>query len=139
MNDLQVQFIPYEQAVELKKLGFNEECFGNYSKLNGDFIIYTSFFGPTKNINTDTPEHLITAPLWQQAFDWFRCEKEIDISIDVYYSEKDSYKHGGYLYLIYEFKNLVLKSANKEGECASYEEARLECLKKLIEIVKESK
>ena len=26
------EFIPYEQALELKELGFDEECFGWYSK-----------------------------------------------------------------------------------------------------------
>lgn len=24
------EFIPYEQALQLKELGFNEECFGSY-------------------------------------------------------------------------------------------------------------
>jgi hypothetical protein len=29
------EFIPYEQAVVLKELGFNEGCFGYYYTLNG--------------------------------------------------------------------------------------------------------
>jgi hypothetical protein len=38
------EFVPYEQALALKELGFNEPCFGNYNNLTGTTRF---FFGKT--------------------------------------------------------------------------------------------
>jgi hypothetical protein len=56
------EFIPYEEALALKELGFDEDCFGFYIKeannqaCGGDY--------PCNGTNS--------APLYQQAFRWFR-------------------------------------------------------------------
>src|SRR5690606_12554873 len=54
------QFVPYELAVKLKELGFDEGCFGTY-------------LWEVLEIGLDIPndEYFTRAPLWQQAFDWF--------------------------------------------------------------------
>ena len=124
-------FCPYELALELKKLGFDEGCFGWWSWING---ITASFYTyPIKNSNMHLHNmHLhnmhpnnCSAPLWQQAFDWFRKKFKLLSFIDI----DNSYR--------------IYHNDNKEDLDIdskifnSYEEAELECLKKLIEIVKE--
>ncbi len=42
------EFIPYEQAQELKQLGFNEPCFGYY--LDNKF----QFFADVRSCNTNS-------------------------------------------------------------------------------------
>lgn len=62
------QFVPYELAVKLKELGFNEECLARY-------CVVTEWEKPTGEvrlqISSDCPNNhktLFKAPLWQQAF-----------------------------------------------------------------------
>ena len=72
----QQEFIPYEQALELKELGFDEECFGYYDT-EGLEVSSDWYFNP-HNKNSLFPEPYttnnpkISAPLYQQAFRWFR-------------------------------------------------------------------
>lgn len=62
------EFIPYEQAVELKKLGFDEPCMAGYDK---DFIdkLYIGFT-EDDGVLSFNAEYYILAPLYQQAFRW---------------------------------------------------------------------
>lgn len=60
---MEKEFIPYDQALELKKLGFNETCFRGYMFQYGEWIISDMIHD---NI---CPLH---APLYQQAFRFFR-------------------------------------------------------------------
>jgi len=136
---MEKEFIPYEQALALKELGFNESCYSNYNNLTDKTRL---IFGKTnegcitvnKVPGTDkivTSNERILAPLYQQAFRWFR-EKynlwhEINRLIQHINTEK-------------EF--LAIAVGVQENEWGSdysksYEEAELECLKKLIEMVKE--
>ena len=58
------EFIPYEQALELKELGFDEPCFGWYASdksLIKDYVIKM---------------HL-RVPTFSQAFRWFREEYKL--------------------------------------------------------------
>jgi hypothetical protein len=58
------EFIPYEQALALQQLGFNEECFGTWFELEGKYsvIIRNNLYGN----DLQTP-----SPLYQQAFRFF--------------------------------------------------------------------
>jgi hypothetical protein len=58
------EFIPYEQALELKIRGFDEECLGNY-RLPSNRLI-------TEWEIRNTPDNClgVSAPLYQQAFRW---------------------------------------------------------------------
>ena len=51
------EFVPYEQALALKELGFDEPCFGYYDEGG--------------NLYTEMVE-VLKAPLYQQAFRFFR-------------------------------------------------------------------
>ena len=101
MNNMEKEFVPYELAVKLKELGFNEKCFMAYFKLlRHEFYDFRS----ASNIifNEDNPIKLLNyasgdfrvkecdAPLWQQAFLYiFKISNgKINISID----GKDNYE-----------------------------------------------
>ena len=64
------EFIPYEQALELKELGFDEPCFGKiYADGGSEQLSY-----PYKNSDQIGKVTSCSAPLYQQVFRWF-CEK----------------------------------------------------------------
>ena len=128
------EFIPYELALELKQLRFDEPCFGSYVKLTETQI--TFFMNDVvSEIDRETPLHksLITkAPLYQQAFRWFREKYNIDsfvkreyenAKVVGYYFGIDTLNHFDFI----DFRSKLYKT---------YEEAELACLKKLIELVK---
>jgi hypothetical protein len=115
------EFIPYKQALELKELGFDEPCLGYYVtvEVSNPFLVTTKI--------SDTQGGYFTfAPLYQQAFRWFR-EKGLHSAIMPKITPSNTI-----VYYIYEGK--PKKDWNNCFE--TYEEAELECLKKLIEIVK---
>ena len=118
------EFIPYEQALELKELGFDEPCLATYHKeLHTIIPIYAEY----------TNQDVIKAPLYQQAFRWFREKKLSDMCVCRYQGRDD----GGvyYYYCITNDFGVEETRHFKEG-FFTYEEAELACLKKLIEIVK---
>ena len=111
------EFIPFEQALSLKELGFKEPCFGFYRKEKLYLCDY-------KNVNEEKIS-IISAPLYQQAFRFFR-EKytllsfvDIDSSYRIYCDD---------IKFDLDIDSIIFKT---------YEEAKLECLVKLIEIAKE--
>ena len=112
------EFIPYEQALELKRLGFDEPCFGWFTNS------YLRIGSVIENKHVQGEDEIL-APLYQQAFRWFR--EKYELSSWVYNSHMDKY-----FYTILQDGRIV-----KATESATtYEEAELECLKKLIEIVR---
>ena len=111
------EFVPYDLALRLKALGLDEPCFGYYN-MKKKF-----------NMGNYTTKHwksTCLAPLYQQAFRWFRDEHGISGSIQI--------EHDAYQWSIFEEgETSGLASDNWDG--TYYEEAELACLKKLIEIV----
>ncbi|NBX27693.1 MAG: hypothetical protein EBR55_05510 [Chitinophagia bacterium] len=112
------EFIPYEQALELNELGFDDECFGVYYNPTQELFI-------GKTINPFTKEIRTFAPLYHQAFRWFR--EKYELSSWIYNSHLDKY-----FYTI--LMNGRFIKVNEQS--TTHEEAELECLKKLIELVK---
>ena len=127
------EFIPYEQALELKELGFDEECGAFYFKdLENIYQKCCEWFVSNDDAYYYGEKILCVAPLYQQAFRWFR--------------EKHNLK-GGILYIgglkpettwwdIYVVGHYNIEYNEMEMKYQPYEEAELECLKKLIETVK---
>ena len=116
------EFVPYNEALALKELGFNEPCFG-YRKEDNVF----DFFGTPDRDNTNSIfQFYPTAPTYQQAFRFFREKYGLLSVIDM-----DNYSY--YRFTIYEGKGISVAPHK------TYEEAELECLIKLIKIVKEKK
>jgi hypothetical protein len=133
------EFIPYEQALALKELGFDEPCFGYYNLFS-----YSNEFQFDIKIDENSINY-IEAPLYQQAFRWFR--EKYDLVIEpcvpfqrLYSTEDDHFEILEFGYRIYSFDQYRGGLRNKiewDGyDNSGKEEAELECLKKLIEIVK---
>ena len=115
---MEKEFVPYEQALDLKELGFDEKCLGYYHNKELSFGPRTSY------------GEVIEAPTFSQAFRWFR-EKYFlfgQITIAEYELENNGFE--------YEIKSKDKSIDTWRGGYKTYEEAELECLKKLIEIVK---
>lgn len=131
------QFIPAEQARELKELGFNEECFCTYH--NGELSRNPSHRIDAKPIqgepytwkNNLVHNSVICAPLWQQAFDWFSNKHNLPVCLLPYIATKKDWEDElVYIPKIYTYEGIITLPMGV------YEEARLACLEKLIEIVK---
>jgi hypothetical protein len=106
---MEKEFIPYTEALALKELGFDEPCF---KVVEG---------GPTDIF----PYEKLDVPIYQQAFRWFRERYELGHMINGIGYESFIFNIGG---LVYSFGPFQFKN---------YEEAELDCLKKLIEIVEQ--
>lgn len=111
---MEKEFIPYEQALALKELGFDEPCIATIDQTE-----YLHIKGTKKQPRGSMMYDTIDAPLYQQAFRWFR----------------EEYGIFGYCYIPNETGYWGHSFENK-AKYDTYEEAELECLKKLIEIAK---
>jgi hypothetical protein len=106
---MEKEFVPYELAVKLKELGFDEPCFGYYYNKQLSFGARTSY------------GEVIEAPTFSQAFRWFR-DKGYDVKVQ---KESDG------LYFGFYWTGAAWIIVGN----GTYEEAELACLDKLIEIV----
>jgi hypothetical protein len=109
-------FVPYQIALDMKSIGFDEPCLAFY---NGKFLDSTQY--DFDNCSMKDIGQCVLTPTFSQAFRWFREKYGLQITI---HPDKwcEISKDG-----------LVLKDTYNFD---TYEEAELECLKKLIEIAK---
>ena len=126
------EFVSYEVALELKELGFEEPCFAFYGLSRDDYkTIRLSIFQNLKTDYLPDVHHLdvtCDAPLYQQALRFFR----------------EKYMLSGEIYIFKNIWNFDIEDISNSIQLYtsgimcynSYEEAELECLVKLIEIVK---
>jgi hypothetical protein len=123
------EFVPYEQALALKELGFYEPCFGFYNNADGNVWIKHAVDESIKNIYTGDFE----APLYQQAFRFFREKYKINGHF-----WDCSTPAGPWCFTVKKLDENMYKSLFVCEKCRfkTPEEAELECIKKLIEIVK---
>ena len=131
MNTIESNFVPYQIALDMKSIGFDERCFGYYDNV---FKIHLCSF------ETMSDRGFISAPLYQQAFRWFREKYNL---VHTVYSNAS-----GYIWELHynqERGGTHICDSGESGDCemsgmfTTYEKAELECLKKLIEIVKQKK
>ena len=124
------EFIPYEQALALKELEFDESCFGVYQpEMDGKYYLFSINVDDIGSNNSDCIEFIkCTAPLYQQAFRWFR-EKYGIVGIVKFGTQEFTYN-------IYNNDAIGLLTKDSLDFNGTYEEAEIACLKKLIEIVK---
>jgi hypothetical protein len=122
------EFVPYEESLALKELGFDEECLKYWNDF-GKTSTYMRF--QLLNDIDDWCQDYIKAPLYSQAFRWFREKHNLYQYIEPSF---DCIKLGyqNYSWLIKLRERVFIKN----GTFKTYEEAELDCLKKLIEIVK---
>ena len=125
---MEKEFCTYEQALALKELGFDEPCFGYYVGL-GD-----SKEDPFKLVQIQSEkeqfqwtDNVYHAPLYQQAFRWFREKHNLDCNVATYALNRPKEYHW-----IISWTN----EAKGHGLSKTYEEAESACLDKLIETCK---
>ena len=122
-------FCPYELALELKELGFDEiSLFCYTTAYEGNPLSHCPHLLLNSQLEGFENEH-ISAPLRQQAFRFFR-EK-----YGLHYIICKNIQMDGYGY-----REVILIPYMEENENTifkTYEEAEVECLVKLIEIAKE--
>ena len=149
------EFVPYEEAIALKELGFIGDCLAYYTPIIGGIRmeyfhqkghnVWSYFDKPNGSIsffadsNPFTVEdyqkkldEIAIAPLYQQAFRWFRENFKLDSHVKV----ASVLPNGEFSQYSYCYNQVELRH---EHFLDSYEEAKLACLRKLIEIVKNKK
>jgi hypothetical protein len=120
-------FAPYKQSLILyEELGFNESCYAVYSEHDQTRVYDKDSIREGK---------IIPAPLYQQAFRFFREKYNLDSFVKHLY--KSTIKVG-YYFGIDEYKGVEFQM-DFDAWYDTYEEAELACLNKLIGIVKGGK
>jgi hypothetical protein len=122
------EFVPYDSALKLKELGFDEPCFVLYKASNNNQLAYAPHGITTNSQLSQGDSNNIAAPLFQQAFRWFR--EKYHIIGEPKYKGGLTTKTSWYDYIIYS--NIDWKEDNKQYK--TYEEAELACLDKLIDL-----
>ena len=121
------EFIPYTEALALKELGFNEPCFG--------------YFTSPKELIVQQPKdrngvYVYFAPTYSQAFRWFR-EK---YNLNSWVTKEHKYKQPFCWYIQDNYSkynsDFMTDGIHYNTYFKTYEDAELECLQKLIELVK---
>lgn len=124
-------FVPYVLALRMKALGFDEPCFGYYTSPDG--------------LTLEQPagrngEFVYFAPLYQQAFRWFRDNHrmfhEVFIDTEPSVNEPDKLEFA-YLILHMVGPEHMYTDKIKGKRYDTYEESELACLERLIEIIEE--
>lgn len=119
------QFVSYEIALKLKELGFNEHCFASYTNKDLSFVreLFGDVIASRYSINNDVEYSTeITAPLYQQVFEWFRNNNNMHHNI-VHQESSSQEWYDAYV------------EGEKIDECGSYRQAEIACINKLIELV----
>jgi hypothetical protein len=126
------EFIPYEIALALKELGFDEPCIAFYNGKFLDFKITSNGIESPYIDSTMKIGQCVNAPTLSQAFRWFRENYFIYPSIIQLRGWVNSYK------IIKWDSSCDATTVYDSNNYQTYEEAELECLKKLIEICKKN-
>jgi hypothetical protein len=123
---MEKEFIPYQESLELRDLRFDEPCFGHYLMKK----FYLKKYHKQGN-------GITLRPTYQQAFRFFR--EKFNLEYQIIKSASDSYSAVIHLNTR-EYLDKILTLYNacvaEVVDCYSYEEVELDCLRKLIEIVK---
>ncbi len=137
------EFVTYEQAIQLKELGFDEPCFAYYGLNNVEDKLFFDIDpddGELTSLNQNQFYHnnlseigRISAPLKQQVFKWFREKHQIEVTVSCYYSKRLGISYEERLYHCHIIRDGI---TTKGPKFKTYEEGESACIDKLIEIVK---
>jgi hypothetical protein len=145
MNNLEKDFVEYPEALELRELGFDEPCLlklqwaAGHDSVTGmpyepcfyinGFPVNTKHILPSQRPKVDDFFFNLGIPTYSQAFRWFREKYQL-------HGEPFSQKRPSNNFM-YAFK--ISDTDIMQDGYKTHEQAELECLKKLIEIVKNGK
>lgn len=130
---IEQEFVPYQESLELNKLGFNEPCFGYYYTLNGKNWVFADkykYYQLDEEINIG-PKFSLLVPTYSQAFRWFREKYGLEGVI------QQAEDFTWYKWKINQYNEDGKKYVADRYEYKTYEEAELECLRQLIKITLE--
>ena len=126
---MEKEFIPYDESLALKELGFNEKCLaGFYTYVDENLVLDKYDYRGKFNINySDEDDYIIntdktyyiSAPIYQQAFRWLL----VLLNKNKYFSNKWTISYNE------DYSSLFLGGCNM-----GVFKTETECLKKLIEI-----
>jgi hypothetical protein len=119
---MEKEFVPYELALKMKQLHFDEGCFGRFSNEGDLLIAHTEKYIISNGV--DRSKFFTQAPTFSQAFRWFRKEYGLKFHI-----REDMWNNWCTISMIEDGDYVNC------GEYETYDATELECLKKLIEIV----
>jgi hypothetical protein len=117
---MEKDFVPYEIALELKQLGFDEPCFGYWK--SPTWLIEEK----TRTDGYTHADQLCSAPTYSQAFRFFREKYNLIGWIEKYPLQN--------VYVL----ELPKCTFDEPPFHKTYEKAELACVRKLIEIVKQT-
>lgn len=124
---MEKEFLPYELAVKLKELGFNENCLAYFK--DDEFKIPN----PQEPFrNSEMKSWFASAPLWQQAFDFLLKKYNLYGIIIPTVTMNWTFKTMTVVEGIVEVPPYKHVDGN---DYSGVEEARKACLEKLIEII----
>jgi hypothetical protein len=141
---MEKEFVPYELALRMKRLGFDEPCFGYYNEgtLSIEFIRNGNIFKETEDSIYFKENTSCLAPTFSQAFSWFREKHSLFSSILPFQDIEDDIRLCYYYCVINldECKDEdILCNESSLGASdinfSSPAEAELACLEKLIGIL----
>ena len=131
------EFIPYQQGLQLKELGFDEPCWAWWHIEDCDIrFCYSDQRSPI--INSRETE-IVGLPTYSQVFRWFR-EKDYYSEIRVGCTQIDG--GIGYEWWVWKPNGIEEWSIQMPGEewsYETYEEAEQACLEQLIQIVNDQR
>jgi len=146
-NNMKELFIPYEQALALKELGFDEGCLTFYPK-EGKMGFDGKYHSIKEGYKNSTVNNIwikrykknfecVAAPTFSQAFKFFRENYKLHSSIGTFCLEEFTpCIQNSRSEIIYPISNLLSDGKKNTWDYKTYEEAELECLKRLIQIAK---
>ena len=117
---MEKEFVPCNLVLELKELGFDEPCFRFKNNISNVFE------QKIEGYDWNQVEKFVSIPTFSQAFRFFR-EK-----YNLHYIVYKNINIDGY-----DFCEITIDGIINKNTFKTYEEAELECLVKLIDIVKE--
>ena len=133
MENLEEKFVPFKETSEIHLLGFDNKCIATI-----DQIEYVHIKGTKSSPRGSMMYDVVDAILWQDAFEWFREKHNINSVIDNDIFEVDN--EIVYTYVLTNIEDAEEINNDYDYEFyESYKKAQLECIRKLIEIVKGKK
>ena len=141
---MKTEFIPYEEALALKELGFDEPCLRVGNPHGHTMWKWIEVDGDPPSVSIDDVvqvsygEEWTQIPMFSQAFRFLR--EKYNLHFEPYTVDMGAIEYSFQIRDLYSEKyvydNFVGAGSSYSGTFNTYEEAELECLKKLIEIAK---
>jgi len=133
MKKIPNNYVPYNQSIQLKIIGFDEPCRGCHTNIDKN-VIFEFLKKPTmySEIFQAKSKHCM-APTYSEAFDFFRTVYNLDTFVYPLWDDDNVKTY------VFCYGNADLQMSYDEIEYQTHREAELNCLIKLISIVQNIK